>query len=367
MSERAQAIAHHIEAAGQSAPAPRMFSAAEYAGREIKPRPMLVPDLIPGCQVSSIDGPGGGGKSTVGVQLCASAVTGLPWLGQTVQKGPAIYLASEDDEHEIQLRLDAVAVHLRVGFEDLADLHIWPLATDDPALVVSGAGDSLQPTPRWAQLVEAVERIKPVVLMLDSRADVFGGNEISRAQARGFIAMLRKLAITHRVAVVLLSHPSVAGMASGTGSSGSTHWRNAVRAGLYLRSPDDDDGTPDRDLRVLELVKSNYSATGLALTIRRSGGVFVLEEGARPLDRKEAGEAADQKFLELLDAFTAEGRAVGDTSSVIYAPKCFAADPRAGGIRKAGFKGAMDRLFATGAIRVEVSRKGSRHLVRVAG
>lgn len=342
---------------------PRLFSAAEFAGREMKRRPELVPGWLPGCQVSSIDGPGGGGKSTVALQLCASVVSGRSWLDQQVQRGPAIYLASEDDADEIQRRLDAICVHQGLGFDDLADLHIWPLATDDPALVVAGQNDTLAPTARWSQLQAAVDRIRPVVLVLDSRADVFGGNEVSRSQARGFVALLRKMAVTQGVAIVMLGHPSLTGISSGSGSSGSTHWRNAVRAGLYLRPPEDPDASSD--LRVLEVMKNNYGPAGLVMTLRWSAGAFVLEGGATPLDRKDAGEAAERKFMELLDAFTAEGRHVGDTDSVISAPKCFAADPRAGGIRKPGFKAAMGRLFADGAIRVEVSRRGSRHIVRV--
>lgn len=330
---------------------PRMFSAAEFDGRVIKPRPMLVPGLIPGRQVSTIDGEGGGGKSTLGLQLCAAAVTGRSWLDQPVQRGPAIYLASEDDEDEIQRRLDAIALHLKVGFADLADLHVWPLAADDPALVRPGKDDGLEPTARWSQLRAAVDRIRPVVLVLDSRADVFAGNEISRAQARGFIAMLRGLAVRQGVAVVLLSHPSLAGMSSGSGSSGSTHWRNAVRAGLYLKRSDDPDASPD--LRVLELVKSNYSAAGFALSIRWSAGAFVLEEGCAAGGKKEAAAAVDETFMRLLVAYNAQGRPVSDLGGRNYAPALFARDPDRCGATKDGFTAAMTRLFKAGRVRAE--------------
>ena len=151
---------------------PRMFSAAEFAGRAIKPRPMLVPGFIPGNQVASIDGDGGAGKSTIGIQLCASAASGQPWLGQTVKRGPAIYLASEDDKDEIQCRLEEICVDLKIGLHNVADMKIWPLATEDPALFIPGHNDTLQPTARWAQLQAHVDRVKPVVLVLDSRADV---------------------------------------------------------------------------------------------------------------------------------------------------------------------------------------------------
>jgi hypothetical protein len=68
------------------------------------------------------------------------------------------------------------------------------------------------------------------------------GNENDRAQARQFIGMLRGLAIRHECAVLLLSHPSVAGIASGGGSSGSTAWNNSVRSRLYLSRVVGNDG-----------------------------------------------------------------------------------------------------------------------------
>ena len=337
---------------------PRMFSAAEFAGRAIKPRPMLVPDLLPARQVSSFDGEGGGGKSTALLQLCASAVSGRTWLGQPVQRGPAIYLSSEDDSDEIQRRLDAICVVLGLDFDALADLHIWPLAADDPALVTPGPNDTLVATARWSQLDAAVQRIKPVVVVLDSRADVFGGNEISRAHARGFVGMLRKMALTQNVAVVLLGHPSLAGMSSGSGSSGSTHWRNAVRAGLYLKRPEDPDAS--RDLRVLELVKSNYSATGLSLTIRWSAGAFVLEEGGVSTKPKLAASAVDETFMRLLVEYNAQGRPLSDLGGRNYAPALFAHDPERGGATKVAFASAMTRLFKAGRIAVTESGPPTR-------
>ncbi|MFY9291713.1 MAG: AAA family ATPase [Methylorubrum rhodinum] len=344
------------------ADAPRMFSAAEYAGRELKPRPMFVEGLLPGAQVSTFDGDGGAGKTTCALQMTASAVTGRNWFGRRVQRGPAIFLASEDDSDELHRRLDAICVNLGVGLDDLADLHVWPLATEDPALVLPATGSALVPTARWSQLLAAIDRIRPVVLVLDSKADVFGGNEIDRGQARAFVGMLRKVAIARSVAIVILGHPSLSGMSSGSGSSGSTHWRNAVRAGLYLRRPDDEDAPPDR--KILELKKANYSATGATISLRWSAGCYVAEDDVPQGSQEDQEAAIDDTFLRLLDAFTAEGRAVGDTNSIIYAPKCFAADPRARGVRKAALKAAMGRLFAAGIIRVELTNKGSRHIVR---
>ena len=60
----------------------------------------------------------------------------------------------------------------------------------------------------------------------------FPGNEIDRRQTRQFVTLLRRLAIDANAAVVLISHPSLTGIASGSGLSGNTAWHNSTRARL---------------------------------------------------------------------------------------------------------------------------------------
>ncbi len=67
--------------------------------------------------------------------------------------------------------------------------------------------------------------------------------------------MLRDLAIDHDCAVLLLSHPSLTGLNSGTGTSGSTAWNNSVRSRLYLQAT-------SPDTRTLKVVKANHGKVG---------------------------------------------------------------------------------------------------------
>ena len=58
-------------------------------------------------------------------------------------------------------------------------------------------------------------------------------------------------------AVIILAHPSVDGIKTGRGYSGSTHWNNAVRSRLYFttgpQTKDEEAGPPsDPDTRLLE-------------------------------------------------------------------------------------------------------------------
>jgi hypothetical protein len=45
---------------------------------------------------------------------------------------------------------------------------------------------------------------------------------VRRPNPRGFIVLLKRLASQQKLAVLLIAHPSLAGMSSGSGLSGST-------------------------------------------------------------------------------------------------------------------------------------------------
>jgi RecA-family ATPase len=118
--------------------------------------------------------------------------------------------------------------------------------------------------------------LRPRLILLDNSADIFGGNENDRAQVRQFIGLLRGLAIASGAAILLTSHPSLTGMNTGSGLSGSTAWNASVRSRLYLkRAATEKDEEPDPDLRVVEVMKANYGPVGETITVRWKDGLFL--------------------------------------------------------------------------------------------
>ncbi len=151
--------------------------------------------------------------------------------------------------------------------------------------------------------------------MIDTLADVYPANENDRAKVRQFVGMLRGLAIWHQCAVVLLSQPSLTGLNSGTGMSGSTAWNNSVRSRLYLSRVLANASEPDPDARILTTKKANYGGTGGEIKLNWVDGVFVAEKTKSGRDAKTMGRRAEEIFLKLLDAFTEQGRHVSANPS----------------------------------------------------
>jgi RecA-family ATPase len=174
----------------------------------------------------------------------------------------------------------------------------------------------------------------------------YAANENSRPEARQFIGLLRRLAIDFDLTVLLLAHPSLTGLNSGSGTSGSTAWSNSVRSRLYLERRKDGDGQePDPDLRVLRLKKANYARAGAEIGLRWQAGRFNLDGPAGGFDKLAADAKADAIFLELVARFEREGRDVSASPSPSYAPKVFAEHPDAKGLTARALRAAMDRLF----------------------
>jgi len=339
------------------------FTADKLKARLLRARLFNFSGLVPVGVVTLLGGEGGGGKSLLGLQACVATAIGKPWLGRDPLKGRALYLSAEDDVDEVHRRLGDLCTHYEVGIEDLADLKVWPYADLDALLAVSDdRGRAVVTTPLWDDLQAEIRAWKPVLIVLDSLADVYGGDENHRAQVRQFIGHLRRMAMAAEAGVLLLAHPSLNGISSGSGLSGSTAWNNSVRSRLYLSKSTEEGADPD--LRTLSVKKANYSPAGGDLRIYRRAGAFVVDQDApsSSLDMAVQKRRVDDTFLELLTTYEAQGRHVSDKPSANYAPTVFARDPAAKSTSRKGLEGAMNRLFAAGQIRVEMVGRPARQL-----
>jgi RecA-family ATPase len=321
-------------------------SAASWRGLPLEPMRYLATNRIPASDVTILSGDGGQGKTTVAMQLAVAVAADLgDWLGTTCEAGDVMFFSGEESRHTLRLKLNPICAARGVDPDDLAGLSFcFP---EDPLLGTAQKDGTIGPTPQMLAFTTAVAAARPALVIIDSVAAVFGGNYIDRVQVRTFVSMLRKMAEAAACAVLLLDHPSLSGMTNGSGRSGSMDWRNAVRAFMYLRPTDNEDGSKGREL---EVMKINSGAPGEIQKLRWETGCFVLESSASAPHQAAAFNAADQTYLECLDAMTVQGRHVCHAKGRGYAPKAFADLPQAKGMTVRAFATAQERLFAGGKI-----------------
>lgn len=263
----------------EEAPAPGPFRASELTGKAPE-RDWLVQDWIAAGVVNSLYGAGGVGKTLIAQQLAYCLAIGAPFIGIPTTVKKVFAVLCEDDRAEIHRRHDSLKTGLGHAIGNPFDnVLLWSRTGVENIFVTwSAAGEPSVAQP-YRDILDRTLIERPDLLILDTLADFYGGNEIVRAQVNHFVkAVLGRLIreaehAGFKLTILLLAHPSTAGVASGTGLSGSTAWENAVRARLYLKRPDDGDS----DERELVRSKANYAKAGdeTKLRLLYRDGVFV--------------------------------------------------------------------------------------------
>jgi RecA-family ATPase len=340
--------------------------------KPVPERRWLISDWIPWCTVTGLYGDGGLGKSLLAQQLMTSTAVTKPWLGLPVVHVRSLGVFCEDHQDELHRRQADINKLYNCEFSDLEDMRWLPRFGENNLLMTFENGEGMT-TPFFDELLRQAREFGAQLIIVDTVADAFGGNENDRGQVRQFVqGCLGRLAREIGGCVVALAHPSRAGLATGTGDSGSTGWSNSFRSRAFLHLPEAEVGAePDQYERVLARKKANYALREDQLQLRWQNGVFIRKGSTDTgiigwISRKKA----DAVFFELLDAVTREGRPVSDsTHAANYAPRLFARRPERDGYTKADFAGAMERLFFSRQIRMqEYGRKSdpSRKIVRTA-
>ncbi len=329
----------------------------DWEGKPVPKREWFVEGFIPHRNVTLFSGDGGSGKTQTALQLIVAASLRLDWFGKSVGPGPCILYTAEDEADELHRRLAATVAKTGHQLADLEGVRIIPMAGLDATLATQSL-KGIGTTAQFAKLKLEAEKLRPRLIVIDPSADVFAGDEINRVQVRQFVQKLSALALEHDSAVVLLSHPSLSGLTSRSGTSGSTAWSNSVRSRLYLEA----DG-PMR--RVLKVMKSNYGLTGEEIQIRWDDGVYVADDGEDPAAVTIMNAAVDKLFLELLAIFAEQGQNVGIVTGTSYAPAKMAKHPKAKGYGKEKLAAAMQRLLDAGRIKVITEGPPSRQRSRL--
>jgi RecA-family ATPase len=339
-------------------------------GMPVPDRQWIVQDWLPVGYTTALYGDGGLGKTLVVQQLMTSCATARPWLGLAVEPCKVFGLFCEDDEDELHRRQDAINCQYGINFSDLGNMRwVSGVGANNLLMTFERDGQGLR-TDRLEELTQAVKQFDAKLVIIDTAADTFGGNENDRSQVRQFIGTaLSKLARDIKGAVLLCAHPSRSGMsATGDLDGGSTAWSNTVRSRWSLTRPKDDDAPADTDERILTRRKANYAAKGVDIEMRWQRGVLVPMQAIGGIQRAVNRTNVEAVFLALLDEAIKSGRHVSESrNSGNYGPTLFSKSPHREGYSKKDFVAALERLFSDGRIVVETyGRPGDqhRHIVR---
>lgn len=221
---------------------------------EPEKRAFLFPRWLPSGELTLWTGTGGGGKSTIGLQLALALV--LEGFGKPLQAspgslagifpaaneaaaGPVVIVSWEDGHDEIQRRINRL-LDGRNMLKDRARLKGNLFAID-----LAGGGELWGPNDDRSGHVatrggmkDAGEAVlshatfaKARLLVIDPLAAAYMGDENSRSLVRAFTSRLGSWARENDCAVLMVAHPPKTG-----GVSGSTDWHASARS-VWLFEP----------------------------------------------------------------------------------------------------------------------------------
>lgn len=342
-----------------------IFSPTVWQGQKARPREWVVEGYIPKSEVTLLMGGGGTGKSLSMLQLQTAMALNASWLGLTTKPGRSLGIYCEDKRDELHRRQEDLNRYYLCDHNELGDMLLWPRSTHDGALLMTFDNRDQGVRTKFATaLVDALKQHRPELLILDTLADFFGGNENSRGQVTQFLRLLSHIAEKMHLAIVVCGHPSASGIQSGEGSSGSTAWSNAVRSRLYLHREKDAQGVElNPNIRILSKQKANYSTVGEPQRLAWVEGVFRYErEPAAEGFFASADEEAKLNFMALLRELAKAEKRVSTSKHGNYAPRVLAA--RMGGGAEAErrwigrFEAAMTALLKAKSIEEIAGRPG---------
>lgn len=239
----------------------------------------LVEGVIPLGGFVAVYGQPGAGKSFVAIDLALSVAAGVPWQGKTTKPGFVLYISAEGGKG-ISKRV--LAWHVEHDVEP-GRANIGWLLEAVPVNVDSEAMERL-----FVRLTEEL-REHPVLIVIDTLARCFEGDENTQLDMNRFVAGVDWLRHQLDCTVVVIHHTNLSGLRE----RGNTAFRGAADTMLMLEK----DGkiitvscTKQRDEEEftafdVELVKVEGTTSAVVLPaqadVHRQGEIEVLVEALR--------------------------------------------------------------------------------------
>jgi hypothetical protein len=263
----------------------------------IKPIAWLIDKYIEQDALAVMFGPPGKGKSFVALGLSCCIATGEEFHGHAVQQGSVFYIAGEG-HNGLARRLRAWALHNNI------ELKGAPLFISDGATDFANTANAAQVAAAVQQLADNTGQT-PVLIVIDTLARNFGGDENSATEVGNFIRHVDTHLRHKWKATVLIVHHS--GKDGDRGARGSSALKGAADAEYEVSRNDDDKIirlTPRKMKDAEEPPPLAFELVGVPLLDNRgnpvSGAALKLTEYTAPAATSGMGKN-QQKVLAVLE------------------------------------------------------------------
>ncbi|QWV18119.1 AAA family ATPase [Stutzerimonas zhaodongensis] len=319
----------------------------------LNPIAWLVDSYIEADALTVLYGPPGKGKSFLALDMACCIAAGLPFHGHDVKPGAVFYIAGEGHNGLVR-RLRAWAQHNH---------------TDMPALLfISEAPTDLASASNAEKVAEAVHQLAertgetPVLIVIDTMARNFGGDENSATDVGQFIRNADALRRRWKATVLIVHH---SGKNNERGARGSSALKGAADAEYEVSRSDEDKLirlTPRKMKDAEEPPPLAFELVGVQ--IRDAAGCLVGGAALRlaqhaelaPVTKqlgkhqKAALDALQQIYTEIAERLTRQGRVDHPVNILVddWKAKC-----EENGIPRQRFHDAKNTLTERQQIRLE--------------
>ena len=201
----------------------RLYSTSELLA--MPPPHWLVDNIMPAGGLVGLYGQPGSKKSFIAIDLALCVATGIPWQGHEVEQNFVVYISAEGNAG-IGKRVLAWLVNHEI-LENRP--HIGWLIESIPV-----NADSEQMTQLIDRIADEVQT-KPGLIVIDTVARCFDGNENEQEDMGRFVAGIDWLRFEFQCTVLAVHHTNVAGIRE----RGNTAFRGAADTMLSVEGPDD--------------------------------------------------------------------------------------------------------------------------------
>lgn len=186
---------------------------------DIRPPAWLVKDVIERDSLAEVHGAPGGGKSFIAMDLAASIATGTDWHDHRTTQGAVFYIAGEG-QNGLARRFKGWEIDRGISLTD-APLCIssTPIALDDPESAL-----------KVKQAITAMaehQQQTPVLIVVDTLARNFSGDENSTKDMNLFIRCMDALRVQWKASILIVHHT---GKDVTRGARGSSVLKGAIDA-----------------------------------------------------------------------------------------------------------------------------------------